>query len=626
MTANMQNNAEMALMLVRAGLDEAIGIVRARLASVADGATLPPFAVPSASALPWLGSIFRLTELELELLALAVSVELDGATGALVQRISGREVCDISLAERLLGGGIWDALVPEGPLRRWRLVEVAGTGPLRQRPLRIDERIVQALLGNSYLDARLEGMVQPVLSDGETTTREAETAKRMASAWRGQTVLPVILLGGPDVAARRSVAARATQTLNVKLYRLAAGDIPADWAQRTALAIYLDRELALSSAAVVIEGDGAAFADLLSGPTILSAEDPGLSERQPVLRLDLAGSDRTERREMWHKALGARAEVAGLDRIAAQFALAPSAIRAAVSEIDPALAPQAVAPALWNAARLQGRRALDGLADRIESKAQWQDLVLPTDQLALLKDLTGHLRDAWVVNQTWGWGEKSMRGLGAAALFAGPSGTGKTLAAEVLAGELALDLYRIDLIQVVSKYIGETEKNLARIFSAAEDGGAILLFDEADALFGKRSEVKDSHDRHANVEVSYLLQRMEAYCGLAILTTNQKSAVDTAFLRRLRYVLTFPFPDLSARAQIWQRIFPDATPTEALRPQALAKLSVAGGSIRSIALNAAYLAAGADSPVRMEHVKRAARREYAKLEKPFTNAEQGAFQ
>jgi len=251
--------------------------------------------------------------------------------------------------------------------------------------------------------------------------------------------------------------------------------------------------------------------------------------------------------------------------------------------------------------------------------------VLPADQLDLLHDLAGHVREAWRVNDAWGWAARSERGLGAAALFAGPSGTGKTLAAEVLAGELRLDLYRIDLSQVVSKYIGETEKNLARIFNAAEDGGAILLFDEADALFGKRSEVKDSHDRYANVEVSYLLQRMEAYRGLAILTTNLKSALDTAFLRRLRYVVTFPFPDAAARAEVWKRVFPPQTPREDLDPSALAKLNVSGGSIRSIALNAAYLAAAVPEPVKTSHIRRAARREYAKLEKPFTASEQEAF-
>ena len=208
-------------------------------------------------------------------------------------------------------------------------------------------------------------------------------------------------------------------------------------------------------------------------------------------------------------------------------------------------------------------------------------------------------------------------------MFAGPSGTGKTLAGEVLANELRLDLYRIDLSQVVSKYIGETEKNLRRVFDAAEASGAILLFDEADALFGKRSEVKDSHDRYANIEISYLLQKMEAYRGLAILTTNMKSALDAAFLRRIRFIVQFPFPDIAQREQIWRRVFPAATPTESLEFSRLARLQVAGGNIRNMALNAAFLAAEADQPVRMAHLLQAARNEYAKLERPLTEAEIG---
>ena len=201
----------------------------------------------------------------------------------------------------------------------------------------------------------------------------------------------------------------------------------------------------------------------------------------------------------------------------------------------------------------------------------------------------------------------------------------KTLAAEVLANELRLDLYRIDLSQVVSKYIGETEKNLRRVFDAAEEGGAILLFDEADALFGKRSEVKDSHDRYANIEVSYLLQRMEAYRGLAILTTNMKSALDTAFLRRLRFIVQFPFPDVVQRAEIWRRIFPAGTPIEGLDYIKLARLNIAGGNIRNIAVNSAFLAADEGQTVRMSHLLSAAKSEYAKLEKPLTDTEIGGW-
>lgn len=232
-----------------------------------------------------------------------------------------------------------------------------------------------------------------------------------------------------------------------------------------------------------------------------------------------------------------------------------------------------------------------------------------------------HVRQRVKVYQTWGFATKSDRGLGISALFAGPSGTGKTTAAEVISKELCLDLYRIDLSSVVSKYIGETEKNLRRIFDAAESGGAILLFDEADALFGKRSEVKDSHDRHANIEVSCLLQRMEAYRGLAILTTNLKGSLDNAFMRRIRFVVQFAFPDLSQRAEIWQRIFPQETPTHNLDVNKLAKLSVAGGNIRNIALNAAFIAADADEPVNMAHILSAARSEHAKLEKPLVDSQ-----
>ena len=231
------------------------------------------------------------------------------------------------------------------------------------------------------------------------------------------------------------------------------------------------------------------------------------------------------------------------------------------------------------------------------------------------------MRQRAKVYETWGFAAKSARGLGISALFTGISGTGKTMAAEVLANELRLDLYHIDLSQVVSKYIGETEKNLRRVFDAAEEGGAILLFDEADALFGKRSELKDSHDRYANIEVSYLLQRMESYRGLAILTTNMKKALDTAFLRRIRFMVQFPFPDAAARAEIWRHIFPADTPTEGLEAEKLARLNVAGGNIRNIALNAAFLGADAGEPVRMAHVLRAARTEYRKLEKSLTDAE-----
>jgi SpoVK/Ycf46/Vps4 family AAA+-type ATPase len=287
---------------------------------------------------------------------------------------------------------------------------------------------------------------------------------------------------------------------------------------------------------------------------------------------------------------------------------------------DPA-EPTDPAQLAWRAGLAEARVALDQLGRRIESRAVRADLVLPPAQRAILDEIVAHVRRRAMVYEDWGFEHVLRRGLGVTALFAGGSGTGKTLAAEVIAGELGLDLFVIDLSQIVNKYIGETEKNLRRVFDAAERGGAVLLFDEADALFGKRSEVKDSHDRYANIEVSYLLMRMESYRGLAILTTNMRKALDTAFLRRLRFVVEFPFPGPAERAEIWRRVLPDRVPTDGLDPQLLSQLTVTGGSIRNIALSAAFLAADEGEPIRMRHVEAAARSEYLKLERTLSPAE-----
>jgi SpoVK/Ycf46/Vps4 family AAA+-type ATPase len=231
------------------------------------------------------------------------------------------------------------------------------------------------------------------------------------------------------------------------------------------------------------------------------------------------------------------------------------------------------------------------------------------------------VRGRSTVLRSWGLSERIKRGSAVTALFAGVSGTGKTLAAEVIAHALELDLYRIDLAGVVSKYIGETERNLRRVFDAAEEGGVLLLFDEADALFGKRSEVKDSHDRYANIEVNYLLARMEDYSGIAILATNQRHALDEAFLRRLRFVVPFPFPAPAERARLWQRAFPERAPVGELDIARLARFAASGGMIRNIALNASFCAAGRGGSVTMELVLEMARVEYRKLELPVNDAD-----
>jgi len=276
---------------------------------------------------------------------------------------------------------------------------------------------------------------------------------------------------------------------------------------------------------------------------------------------------------------------------------------------------------LWDACLASTRPELDVLAQRIEAKATWEQIVLPPAEMALLRQIADQVPQRTIVYEEWGFGRRMNRGLGISALFAGDSGTGKTMAAEIMANHLRLNLYRIDLSAVVSKYIGETEKNLRRLFDAAEEGGAILFFDEADALFGKRSEVKDSHDRYANIEVNYLLQRMESYRGLAIMATNARKALDSAFIRRLRFIVNFPFPGIADRRLMWEKALPPETPVGALDFDRLACLNLTGGSISNVALNAAFLAARMGEPVTMVSVLNAALAELRKLERPFNEAD-----
>jgi SpoVK/Ycf46/Vps4 family AAA+-type ATPase len=341
--------------------------------------------------------------------------------------------------------------------------------------------------------------------------------------------------------------------------------------------------------------------------------------------IDVSKPTPAEQLGAWTIALGTEAEGSAA-RLASQFNLNLPTIAglASAARTDAADAPGLLPEKIWNACRAHERPRLDALAQRLEPKATWDDIVLPKAELDLLRQIAAQVCQRSKVYREWGFDRKMNRGFGISALFAGDSRVGKTMAAEVLANELRLNLYRIDLSAVVSKYIGETEKNLRRLFDAAEDGGAILFFDEADALFGKRSEVKDSHDRYANIEINYLLQRIEAYRGLAILATNIKSALDTAFMRRLRFLVNFPFPGVADRRVLWRKVFPQRNGQDAPNPplaeldyDRLARLNLTGGNIRNIALNAAFLAAHAGTSVTMPLILEAVRTEYRKLDRPL---------
>lgn len=604
--------------------------------------------LPGAAALETLCRLFNLSPFERNLLLLCVGLELDSRFIALCSIAQDRRpYATFNLALAALPEAHWDALAPTAPLRYWRLIEVTQQEILTFSPLRMDERILHYLAGTSYLDSRLRGLIEPVPIPEALPLSQQQLVDRITQLWSRQQAEPAwtaVQLCGPDTPDKIAIAAMACAQLGLRLQVLRAAELSASLAEREALIPLWQREALLTNSALLLDceeldraetGRAMWLGERLPGPLLVAGREPLRLRERMLVRLDVTKPNAAEQQEIWQAELGPLAEEMNgkLQPLVMQFNLNPQAIRAACVELQQ---PDLFSPedasaeidtqttlfkALWDACRAQSRPRLEDLAQRIEPAATWEELVLPDLQKQTLREIAAHVRQRAMVYDTWGFSSKGARGLGISALFAGMSGTGKTMAAEVLAQELRLDLYRIDLSSVVSKYIGETEKNLRRVFDAAETGGAILLFDEADALFGKRSEVKDSHDRYANIEVSYLLQRMEAYRGLAILTTNLKEALDPAFLRRIRFVVQFPFPDADQRTEIWRRIFPEATPREGLDVERLGRLNVAGGNIRNIALNAAFLAADAGERVQMKHLLAAARSEYTKLEKSLTDAE-----
>jgi ATPase family protein associated with various cellular activities (AAA)/winged helix domain-containing protein len=595
---------------------------RAGDASSADEPSMPE----TPQALEELATVFGLTSFERTIVLLAAGCELSSSFAATVARLGdGRPHATFGLALAVLDDAHWSALAPGGPLRAWRLVELAGGAGLTRRELHVDEPILHWIAGLSTPDPRLEGHVAPAGPTLELTPSQRALVDRIVEAIHGQTgIPPLIELVGADSDIRLAVAAAVAAGLGRPLARAETPLGPLSSIERHELALRLKRTLLLGREALFVRaesGEGEALLHHLAGGpglVIFDRADAGAAAWPGAWTFVVEKARGDEPRRLVRERLALAGEFA--EGLETQLELAPGLVDR-LTRVLPAATGRATATALLEACRRDTRARLDALARRIEPRAGWDDLVLPSECKRVLRCITNQVRHRARVHDEWGFAAASARGLGISVLFEGGSGTGKTMAAEVIARDLGLDLYHIDLSSVVSKYIGETEKNLARLFEAAEGSGSILLFDEADALFGKRSDVKDSHDRYANIEVSYLLQRMESYGGLAILTTNLKSALDTAFLRRLRFIVSFPIPDAVCRAEIWRRVFPAGTPTEGLRAEGLARLNIAGGGIRNIAISAAFLAAERDEPVGMRHVLEGARLEYAKHERPLAEAE-----
>ncbi|MBX3051916.1 MAG: ATP-binding protein [Caldilineaceae bacterium] len=539
------------------------------------------------------------------------------------------------------------AFLPNSRLVYHNLLRVSAIGddpgPLLTRALLADESVMAWLLGQYEPDVRLRRFMQlhPPIPTEEDQLLAAESWETVSKAVNGQTVA---LFHGADLGVQMSTARLLSASGNMPLLSLDLElSTAAGVAIRDALAIGI-RDARLTGAMLFLRGwdvcltSGAPSSDLIKllfdadVPVIVSSEKEwhshGFERANSIMRVTLERPTYRQRLTFWEHFL---AQVdfpvdpsVAVQPIASQFALTSRQIQDSIyTARDTALQRKdAIQPRdLISAARAHSSPNLSGLAQKIDPRYDWEDLVLPEDQKTMLREMVQTVKGRGVVMEEWGVGRKLKASAGVTVLFAGPPGTGKTMAAEVITSDLGLDLYKLDLSMVVSKFIGETEKNLGKIFDEAQSSSAVLFFDEADAIFGKRSEVKDSHDRYANMEVSYLLQRMEQYDGVTILATNLRANMDEAFTRRMQFIVDFPFPDEEERLRIWQTLFPVDLPQSADIDLNLfaRRFRMSGGNIRNIIVSAAYLAAANGGKVTMEHLLHSTRRELQKMGRLITD-------
>ncbi len=626
-----------------------------------------------------LAQMFGLTAFDLDVILVCLAPELDRGYERLYAYLQDdvtRRHPTVELVLNLLCPDLANKVAARtrftsvAPLLQHHLVQLReepgqGSASWLGQTLRLDPRVACFLLDGDAVDDRLQPFARVVSRAAsldelvfpeeltEQLSRLAELARTAGQA--GAEARLVLYFQGPSGVGKRTAAAACGQELGQVLLivegkRLAASKIE----EFAALARLVDREARLQGALIYWEGFDALLAEenhahlavLLAvleahpGPAFLSGsttwEPSGALRGVTFLRLLFPSPGSEERLLLWHAALagdtatspGSALDLAGL---AGKFRLTGGQIRDAaatarsLAHARAPSAPQVTAADLSAACRVHSNRKLAELAVAVIPHYTWDDIVLPDDQMAQLREIHNQVQHRALVYDTWGFDGKLAMGKGLSILFAGPPGTGKTMAADVLAHALGLDMYKIDLSAVVSKYIGETEKNLSRIFAEAMTSNAILFFDEADALFGKRTQVRDAHDRYANVEISYLLQKMEEYEGVVVLATNLRKNMDEAFVRRLHVTVEFPVPGMADRRRIWEQIWPAATPRDAgLDLEFLARrIELTGGSIRNIALAGAFLAAADGGVVTMAHLLRATRREYQKMGKVLTAGELG---
>lgn len=575
--------------------------------------------------------MFSLTAFETDVLLLALAPSID----LRYQKIYGylqddvtRKAPTVNLALDLFSDPAdrndrLPAFNPDAPLYRFQiLAEPNTTESLLGRPLNLDPAIAAWLLGHYHP----EGLVISRTPDPDTVLPEMKLPVYDAQL--------IVSFTGADTfaknAACRSISGRCEKPHLVIDTASAENEGLMTLVQRKLRdAQLLDAIPIFTNWDVVLVDDAPPkqlFEAVVEFPGMVVIQSKstwrprGVQRTRRIYRMDFPVPVFRSRLSTWQRLLDEHPDLQKLDltHLAGQFALTTGQILDAFEAArDDAAQEQRMMDTddLLSAARSHSNPRLGALARKIDPRFDWDDIILPNEQIAILQEISSTVRQRPKVLDEWGVGEKLASSRGVTVLFAGPPGTGKTMAAEIMSAELGLDLYKIDLSGVVSKYIGETEKNLEKVFEEAASSNAILFFDEADALFGKRSEVRDAHDRYANLEISYLLQRMEAYDGMTILATNLRANLDEAFTRRLQFAVDFPFPEAPDRLRIWQALFPSTVPCDpALDFSLMAhRFKMAGGNIRNVIVNAAYLAAADGGTVTMTHMLHATRRELQKM-------------
>ena len=612
----------------------------------------------------WLQGVYGLSDVDLDVIIVALAPEIDLRYERLYAYLQDHVTkCrpSVDLALNLICRTAAEKIeqrqrfASDAPLIKHRLIEVYTDpnypkSPLLGRYFRLDEQIVRFLLLDDSLDSRLAEFCHienPTTDESSAPLQDTIQQQILGFAAQPPNTGIRLYFQGPGHCGQNEAAALLAQKLNLRLLKADFNKINQSHPTSEILPV-LVREAWLRSALLHIktyitlgETNEAIQLDplwqaLKTMPSDCVIEGDSVWNPEPDKPLGVATVNftypATEQRNLWWQQCLAKNGLSTGTEISFQLAQryrmtyaqiqsasALAAVTAQASQLNYSDSLQdwesLIAQTLFTAARAQSGHELATLATKIESRATWDDLILPEDQIAQLHELCNRYKYRDIVLNDWGFAKKLSYGIGINALFSGASGTGKTMASEVIANALQLDLYRIDLSRVVNKYIGETEKNLDRVFTAAANANVILFFDEADALFGKRSEVKDAHDRYANIEISYLLQKMEEYGGIAILATNLSDNLDQAFTRRLAISIHFSFPDETARLNIWERAWPQETPLTKTVDRGLlaSELKVSGGNIKNIALHAAFDAAGNGGVIEMAHIEEAVKREFQKI-------------